>query len=353
MNLKYNEQQTIVIGPAIDNTDGVTAITDISKTDHNYDCTIALFKNGVRSTITATDNGTNLLTHLADGYYSLVLETGNVNTVGRLKIAINHTTFLSIFHDFEVLPQQVFNSFIAGSDLLDVTPDDTSTITSAISTTESNIRGTDDDTLKTLSEQLDAVDTSNCDYSVSQLKTDIIDVVTGVETNILDSITTSEENVRGTDDDTLKTISDQLDDLDIDLTDAINITVTPVQTTVIQPVDAENNVVLFQHSAGTDLSFVCTDANDDDIDLSAGTVVLHVWNAESDATLLYKTTDDDITISGSPVESTAVVSYSTTDTATEFDGKYDLWLDVSEDNRILLAYGKFCVKHAVFTQSSP
>ena len=91
-----------------------------------------------------------------------------------------------------------------------------STITTAVSTTESNIRGTDSDTLKTLSGQLDTIED----------KADVIDTVADTiqertsnlpddpasELAIATAISTTESNIRGADSDTLGILSGQLDE---------------------------------------------------------------------------------------------------------------------------------------------
>jgi len=122
---------------------------------------------------------------------------------------------------------------------------DVPAITGAISTSEGNIRGSDSDDLKVISDQIDGVATNASsaagDASAinSRLPSDPADesdiegaistsqgVITGAITtsegniedyidgavgDITDAITTSEENIRGTDDDDLKVLSDQLD----------------------------------------------------------------------------------------------------------------------------------------------
>jgi len=88
-------------------------------------------------------------------------------------------------------------------DTIDSNVDDINTnIDQSLSTTESNIRGVDNDTLKTLSDQIDTTES----------KIDTIDSnVDTINSNIDQSLSTTESNIRGTDNDTLKTLSDQLD----------------------------------------------------------------------------------------------------------------------------------------------
>ena len=70
-----------------------------------------------------------------------------------------------------------------------------------LDTAEANIRGADNDTLKTLSDQIDGVAPAG-EYDTEMSRID-------------QSLSTTESNIRGTDNDDLKTLSDQLDGLEI------------------------------------------------------------------------------------------------------------------------------------------
>ena len=74
----------------------------------------------------------------------------------------------------------------------------------AITALESAIRGADNDTLKTISDQLDNVPSSSDYTSERASKLDNLD----------QAISTTESNIRGADNDDLKAISDQIDNLD-------------------------------------------------------------------------------------------------------------------------------------------
>jgi len=69
-----------------------------------------------------------------------------------------------------------------------------------LDTAEANIRGADNDTLKTLSDQIDGVAPAG-EYDTEMSRID-------------QSLSTTESNIRGTDNDDLKTLSDQLDGLE-------------------------------------------------------------------------------------------------------------------------------------------
>ncbi len=90
-----------------------------------------------------------------------------------------------------------------------------STITTAVSTTELNIRGTDSDTLKTLSGQLDTIegkaDVIGTVADTIQERTSNLPDDPASESAIATAISTTESNIRGADSDTLGILSGQLD----------------------------------------------------------------------------------------------------------------------------------------------
>ena len=121
-------------------------------------------------------------------------------------------------------------------------------IDQSLSTTESNIRGTDGDTLETLSDQLDVVETdtneiqgklptnyimgsstkSDKDGTIDAILADTDAIDTRLPTDPADqsqveaAISTSEGNIRGTDGDDLKSISGQLDSAQSSLTNVLS-----------------------------------------------------------------------------------------------------------------------------------
>jgi len=96
----------------------------------------------------------------------------------------------------------------AKTDNLPTDPADQSLVEAAIATSESNIRGTDSDDLKVLSDQIDGV----------SAKTDNLPSDPASQSTTSTSISTSESNIRGSDSDDLKTLSDQLDVIGTDVT---------------------------------------------------------------------------------------------------------------------------------------
>lgn len=110
--LKVSTAETIVIGPFVDSTDGVTAETalTISQAD------IRLTKNG--AAFAQTNNAAGA-THMENGHYSVPLNSTDTNTLGRLRVAVNESGALPVWRDFMVVPAQVWDS-LYGADQLQV-----------------------------------------------------------------------------------------------------------------------------------------------------------------------------------------------------------------------------------------
>lgn len=115
--LKQSTATVISFGPFVDKTDGVTPETGlISALDH-ASTGIMLSKSGgafaVRhATVTAT-------TYDAYGNYLVTLDTTDTNTLGVLRVQFIETaTCLPVWQDFMVLPANVYDSLVSGSDTL-------------------------------------------------------------------------------------------------------------------------------------------------------------------------------------------------------------------------------------------
>ena len=113
--LKQSTAATVVLGPFIDTSDGFTALTalTISQSD------VRLSKNGAAF---AQANEATSATHMENGYYSKPLNTTDTGTLGRLKVCVSESGALPVWNEYTVLPANVYDSFIAGTDTLDVNP---------------------------------------------------------------------------------------------------------------------------------------------------------------------------------------------------------------------------------------
>lgn len=105
--------QEIVLGHFVDSTDGNTEETALSIANTD----IKLWKHGATTLANKNSGGA---THISNGVYSAVLDDTDTNTVGNLEVLVHVTGALPIKREFVVLPAQVFDSLVLGSDLLQV-----------------------------------------------------------------------------------------------------------------------------------------------------------------------------------------------------------------------------------------
>ena len=111
--LKQSTAFTFRIGPFVDSTDGVTAETALSIAQAD----IQISKAGGAFAQTSASPTT---THDADGWYQCPLTSTDTGTVGALTVQIVMAGALPVWKDFTVLPANVYDSLIGGTDLLDV-----------------------------------------------------------------------------------------------------------------------------------------------------------------------------------------------------------------------------------------
>jgi hypothetical protein len=128
--LKQSTATDVELGPFIDSTDGATVETGL--TISQADC--QLIKNGGAA---AQKNDSTSATHLAGGHYKVPLNTTDTNTLGRLRLYVNESGALPVWRDFMVLPANIYDSLVGGSDYIDVSMVQVSG--SAVSTTTAQI----------------------------------------------------------------------------------------------------------------------------------------------------------------------------------------------------------------------
>jgi len=110
--LKQSTAVTVKIGPFIDDTDGKTAETALTITQAD----VRLSKNGGDM---AQKNDTSDCSHDELGVYNCSLDATDTNTAGRLQLFVHKSGALPVWHEFMVLPANVYDSFF-GSDKLEV-----------------------------------------------------------------------------------------------------------------------------------------------------------------------------------------------------------------------------------------
>jgi len=111
--LKQSTAVDVKIGPFIDDTDGKTAETALTTAYTS----VYVFKNGSTS---VNKNETTAIAHDVIGFYLVKLNATDTNTLGILKIATHVAGHLSVWDDFMVVPANVYDSLVGGSDALDV-----------------------------------------------------------------------------------------------------------------------------------------------------------------------------------------------------------------------------------------
>jgi len=124
--LRQSTSVDIPIGPFVDNIDGFTPESGLVITQPD----IRLKKNGGNW---AQKNAAQTLTHEENGWYELSLNTTDTNTLGILLININKSGAIPVWHEFQVVTANVWDSYFS-TDLLNthVTEMDTGVITNSV-----------------------------------------------------------------------------------------------------------------------------------------------------------------------------------------------------------------------------
>jgi hypothetical protein len=109
--LKQSTTVTVQMGPALDKTDGVTAETALSPT-------VYLSKGGAAQ---AARTSATAITHDRDGFYRVELDTTDTDTLGRLLAQFSAAaTHLPVWHEYMVVPANVYDSLVAATASLNV-----------------------------------------------------------------------------------------------------------------------------------------------------------------------------------------------------------------------------------------
>lgn len=141
--LKTNTATRVTVGPFLDKTDGITPETALTVTS----CKVTLMVDGggvptlvVDASATAS-GGNNDMVHVTNddaGFYDLEITAAQLNYVGRAMLAITDAAnHCPVFHEFMILPANVYDALVGGSDKLEV--DLTQIGGAAISTTTAQL----------------------------------------------------------------------------------------------------------------------------------------------------------------------------------------------------------------------
>ena len=111
--LKQSTAVDIALGPFLDETDGKTAETALTLSQSD----IRLKKNGGAW---AQKNDSSSATHEENGWYEVSLNATDTNTLGILVVACHESGALPAWREFLVVPANVYDSVVSGSDYLQV-----------------------------------------------------------------------------------------------------------------------------------------------------------------------------------------------------------------------------------------
>lgn len=110
--LKQSTAATVKLGPFLDETDGKSAETALAIAQAD----IRLTKNGGAF---AQSNNAAGATHDENGYYGVPLDVTDTGTLGRLRVAVSKAGALPVWEDFLVVPANVYDALVLGTDKLD------------------------------------------------------------------------------------------------------------------------------------------------------------------------------------------------------------------------------------------
>lgn len=117
--LKQSTAVVIPFGPFVDKTDGVTLETGLVTALDHASTGIMLSKNG--GTLAVRHATVTASTYDAHGCYKVTLDTTDSATLGHLRVIYTDAaTCLPVWDDFRVVPANIYDSLVGGSDMLDV-----------------------------------------------------------------------------------------------------------------------------------------------------------------------------------------------------------------------------------------
>jgi hypothetical protein len=116
--LRESTSVDVVVGPLVDEADGLTPITSLTLAD----VTAAVVKGASRAAVTLVASGVHAFTHLGDGYWRLNLTSADTDTTGAFRVTLRDDDgFVPVWEDFVVLDGAVYDSLVSGTDSLSVT----------------------------------------------------------------------------------------------------------------------------------------------------------------------------------------------------------------------------------------
>ncbi len=136
--LKQSTQVDVLIGPLIDDGDFKSVEESVAYNATGID--VDVIKGVTKADVTlANSAGDGYWRHVANGYYAVTLSTTDTGTLGRLRLTFEATGVLPAWEDFVVVPANVYDSLVAGSDKLYTDAVEISSSSTAADGVESNI----------------------------------------------------------------------------------------------------------------------------------------------------------------------------------------------------------------------
>jgi hypothetical protein len=100
--LKQSTASTVIVGPVLD-ANGAAVTTAVVGD-------FGIAENGTTATLSGAT-----VTHVANGYYTVALTTGNTDTVGRLVLYSGNTAHSMATHHWTVLLATVFDAIVTNA----------------------------------------------------------------------------------------------------------------------------------------------------------------------------------------------------------------------------------------------
>lgn len=134
--LKYNTATTLKLGPFVDAEDAVTPETGLTIAQAD----IQISKNG--GAFAQTSASSPVTTHDADGWYPIPLTATDTGTLGRVTVQVNMSGALPVWVHATVVPANVYDALVGGTDKLEVDAVEVSGDSAAADNLEADYDGT-------------------------------------------------------------------------------------------------------------------------------------------------------------------------------------------------------------------
>lgn len=127
--LRTNTAVLVTVGPFLDKTDGVTLETALTITNERISLTVdsdagsapTLVLDNVTGATSGTSNDLNYITNCDAALMQLELSAADTNYLGRAFLTVTDAAnHCPVFHEFMIIPANVYDALVAGSDALQV-----------------------------------------------------------------------------------------------------------------------------------------------------------------------------------------------------------------------------------------